>query len=488
MVKILVVDDEKIIRERLKKLLEMDGYRAFVAGNGQEGLEVFNREKPEISLLDIKMPGMDGIEMLERIKEKSKTAEVIMVTGHGGVDTAIQAMKGGAFGYIQKPIEYDELGIEIGRVLSKQEVERKRREAEEKLSKSRESFHNIVERNVSGMLVLDRDGMVQFVNPAAERLFARDKEKLINQYLGFPIVAGNVTELDIFRSSGESGIAEMRIVDTEWEGKPAYLAMLEDVTERKRSEEALRKKMAEIERLNHELKELDRLKSDFISTVSHELRTPLTTFQSIISSLLAGVLGEFTDLQKEYLLMAKDESAREARLINNLLDLSKLESGKVILQKEMMDVTALADEIIRSMRPGLDEKRIILRRKFPQNLPKIYVDPGRIMEVFTNLLSNAIKFTKENGQVIVSAKITRDDKVKLEVADTGIGIAKENIPKLFSKFFQAEQTTNPGGKGTGLGLAICKEVIELHGGDIWVESEIGKGSKFTFILPIGKGE
>ncbi len=136
MTKVLVIDDEKIIRERLKKLLELDDYETFTAGDGEEGLKIFNEEKPEIALVDIKMPGMDGIEVLRKIREDTEETQVILITGHGGVETAIQALKEGAFGYIQKPIEYDELEIEIKKALEKQGMQRKLDEYVDNLKKA----------------------------------------------------------------------------------------------------------------------------------------------------------------------------------------------------------------------------------------------------------------------------------------------------------------------------------------------------------------
>lgn len=198
MTKILVVDDEKIIRERLKKLLDLDGYETFIAAHGQEGLDIFWKEKPQIALVDIKMPGMDGIEVLKRIRKESRETEVIIITGHGGVDTAIQALREGAFGYIQKPIEYAELEIGIKKALEKQEMQRKldeyihnlekavqektkelrrRKKAEEKLKQAADEWSNTFNSISDLIFILNKDSIITKVNKAfAESIKAKPEE------------------------------------------------------------------------------------------------------------------------------------------------------------------------------------------------------------------------------------------------------------------------------------------------------------------------
>jgi len=349
------------------------------------------------------------------------------------------------------------------------------------LKESEARFRSIVLWSPDAIIVTDAKGKIEYMNPAAERVFNRKVESFIGKDFGLPLVDGESTEIDIFRSEKDPGVGDMHVVEAEWLNKKAHLIIIRDITERKRGEEETR-------RLYEELKALDRLKDEFVSTVSHELRTPLATFQCIIQSLLGGIFGDFTKEQKEYLEMAKEEAQREAHLINNLLDLAKLESGKVELHRKGAKVSALAEEIVSSMRPQADEKKVALLMEIPGDLPEVLVDPGRIKEVFSNLLSNALKFSQAGGKVTISAGPTDNGQLKVAVSDTGIGISRENIPKMFSKFYQVEQTNSPGSKGTGLGLAICKEIIGLHGGKIWVESEPDKGSTFSFTLPIGKEE
>ncbi len=245
------------------------------------------------------------------------------------------------------------------------------------------------------------------------------------------------------------------------------LLAIEDITERKKMEE---------------LNKLDAMKTEFVSTVSHELRTPLAIIKEGLSLVLDGVAGEINEKQSNVLATAKNNIDRLARIINNLLDISKIEAGKVELQMESLDIVRLARQIISSFEPGLKEKNLELRVNIPEKQIDAIVDPDKITQVFTNLIGNALKFT-DRGYIEISLQ-EKEKEIVCIVADTGLGINKEDLPKVFSKFQQLfNRLPGPGEKGTGLGLAISKGIIELHGGKIWVESEVGKGSKFTFTIP-----
>jgi nitrogen-specific signal transduction histidine kinase len=238
----------------------------------------------------------------------------------------------------------------------------------------------------------------------------------------------------------------------------------------------------ELEEKTKRLQELDRLKSDFISTVSHELRTPLSITKEGISLILDRIPGEINEKQEKILNTARGNIDRLARIINSLLDISKIEAGKVELKKELVDITSLIKQVVSSFESKAKEKGLELRAVF-NNKERIdlYVDADRIIQVFTNLVGNAMKFT-DRGYIEISAN-EKNNEVECFVSDTGRGISKEDLPKVFSKFQQFGRVAGPGEKGTGLGLSIAKGIVEMHKGRIWVESELGKGSKFTFTLP-----
>lgn len=262
----------------------------------------------------------------------------------------------------------------------------------------------------------------------------------------------------------------------------ATMNILEDLSEAK---EKLDNYTKELEAKNEELKKLDQLKSDFISTVSHELRTPLSITKEGICLVLDKIPGEINEKQKKILSTSKDNIDRLARIINSLLDISKIEAGKIGLKCESSNLAELINKVILSFEPAARQKGLELRTELGQKEIRLCIDPDKIIQVFTNLIGNSIKFT-EKGHIEVKVA-DLGDKVECVVSDTGIGIAPENLPKVFEKFQQFNREAGPGEKGTGLGLSIVKGIIELHKGTIRVESELGKWTKFTFVIPKAGG-
>jgi signal transduction histidine kinase/GGDEF domain-containing protein len=230
-----------------------------------------------------------------------------------------------------------------------------------------------------------------------------------------------------------------------------------------------------------ELKRLDQLKADFISTVSHELRTPLSITKLGINLVLNRTTGEINRKQKEVLSDAKSNIDRLARIIDELLDISKIEAGKVELKRELVDLSGLIRRVASSFEVNIKEKSLGLKIHIPEKQIDAYVEPDKIIQVFNNLIGNALKFT-DRGYIEVSLQ-EKEKEIACIVADTGVGIGEEDLPKLFSKFEQFGRRPGPGERGTGLGLSIAKGIIELHGGKIWAESKVGQGTKFSFIVP-----
>lgn len=228
-------------------------------------------------------------------------------------------------------------------------------------------------------------------------------------------------------------------------------------------------------------KDVDRMKTEFISTVSHELRTPLSITREGISLVLDKIPGKINKKQDKILTIAKNNIDRLARIISGLLDISKIESGKVELKKECVNIKSLIEQVVSSFEPKIKGKGLELKVNLPQEELEVLAEGDKIIEVFTNLLGNALKFT-EKGYLEVSA-IELKDEIECTVKDTGIGLAMDDLPKVFGKFQQFGRIDSEGEKGTGLGLSISKGIIEAHHGKIWVESTLGIGSKFIFTLP-----
>jgi signal transduction histidine kinase/HAMP domain-containing protein len=339
--------------------------------------------------------------------------------------------------------------------------------AKDDLELSQQSFHSIVEKSADAIIIVDRNGLVRYVNPAAETIFGRNQEDFIDDPFGMPLNHDR-TEIGIFRLKGGRGTGEMTVTETTWLGEKADLVTIHDITERKSAEEKLIK--------------LDQLKTDFVSTVSHELRTPLTIMGEYASIISDEIPGKLNPEQREYLSIIAGNIDRLSGIIEDLLDISKIEAEKVVLKREFVDLASIISDVVTQFKPRADEKQIELKTVFPLSLPPFYIDGDRIRQVFTNLIGNAIKFTPRNGKITAEA-VDKEKEFECRVTDTGIGIAPENLDKVFTRFEQFDRTEGSGAKGTGLGLAITQALIQLHRGRIWVESEPNKGSQFIFTLP-----
>ena len=278
----------------------------------------------------------------------------------------------------------------------------------------------------------------------------------------------------------EDPISENRIF------KEEIQRLKKDIADRewglKKTNESIRILYKDLEEKNAELKKLDQLKSDFVSTVSHELRTPLSITTEGINLILDGVTGPVNEMQKDLLQTSKESLVRLNTIINDLLDISKIEAGKIELRKGFVDLKEILQKLTDSYQRVLSTKKQDLRVVLPEGKVSLFIDGDKVIQVVTNLLNNAHKFTPEGG-LIEMALTVEPKQVCCKIKDSGVGISEQDIPKLFGKFEQFGRTHGSGIKGTGLGLAISKSLIELHGGKIWAESKINQGTTVHFTLP-----
>jgi signal transduction histidine kinase len=345
-----------------------------------------------------------------------------------------------------------------------------------KLQKSEANYRTLLERNADAMVVVSRDKIVRFLNPAAESLFGCNAEELLDQPFGFPLAADEREEITVKRPDGGKAVAEMRVIETMWESEAAWLASLRDITMRKQAEDTLK-------RANEELKRLDQMKSDFISMVSHELRTPLTSIKNAVHLMASGKAGAINENQGRFLQMAVRNIDRLGGIVNDLLDLSKIEAGKMKFHFREVDMRSLLQHVAATFQPQAESSSVTLELDCPESLPMAYADSPRIEQVLCNLLSNAMKFTSAGGRVSITAKGMKD-ALEISVADTGVGISPEDQKKIFERFYQTGDSLTRTAQGTGLGLAITKQLVDAHGGRILLESQTGKGSRFFFTLPL----
>ena len=379
--------------------------------------------------------------------------------------------------------------------------------------KAEEAVRNLAKfpsENPAPVLRLAENGTILYANKAAQKFLAntwncevnqKTPDQHLQQLITESLRSGENKTIECQCKCKEGSLFSFRISPVKAAG---YVNMYgEDITDRKRAERVLtdtKKELEtqawglqkanegikilykELEGQNIELQKLDQLKSDFVSTVSHELRTPLTAIKEGIGIVLDGLAGDVKKEQKDFLDTAKRNVDRLARLINDVLDFQKLQADKMRFYMQENNINEVALEIDKIMEPLVKEKGFKLSFDLEDKLPRIKCDRDRIIQVFTNLVGNAIKFTEKGSISIVTAK--ENNVIHVMVKDTGMGITKEDISKLFQSFQQLGDAKTRKVGGTGLGLAICKDIIEKHKGKIWAESKPGKGSTFHFTLPV----
>jgi signal transduction histidine kinase len=243
----------------------------------------------------------------------------------------------------------------------------------------------------------------------------------------------------------------------------------------------------ELELANKKLKELDQLKSDFISVVSHELRTPLTSIKAFTELIL--IKPRMTaEKRSRFLSIINNETDRLARLINDILDLTKIEAGKLSWHVTQVSLPEVIRTSVTNIQSLADNKSLIMELNMPDPLPRLYGDRDRLVQVITNILSNAIKFTPDGGRISIEASYEEQPRrqIMVHITDTGVGIPHKHLNSIFEKFRRAGDALTNISEGTGLGLAITKQIVEYHGGRIWAESTPGSGSTFSFTLPLDK--
>jgi len=379
------------------------------------------------------------------------------------------------------------------------------RESEEKLERMFDSVND-------GIVVARLDGTILKVNESAAKMhgFASQYEMLGKNALELAAPAEHKKMLRNMRRAVKQGKVsgvEYTLVKADGAEFPAELStsalrdvsgkvfghvtVARDITERKQMLEALKQKMEELRIAYQRLKEMDQLKDSFLSTVSHELRTPLTSIKSFSEILLT--YDEDRETQKEFLNIIKEESDRLTRLINDFLDLSKIESGRMQWETVELSVAEVIKTSINAAQSLAVKANLEVKTEISPRLPTVMCDRDRLVQVVTNLLSNSIKFTPDGGKIRVKARVLKHDESKekadmvvVSVTDSGIGIDPKDHQGVFEKFKQVGDTLTDKPKGTGLGLPICKEIIEYFKGKLWVESALGKGSTFFFSLPIAK--
>ncbi len=531
-VKILVVDDEPGIRDLLSYELGSQGYQVSTAENGEVAVGMVKKESFQLIISDIKMPKMDGLETLEAVKRVNPNIEVIMATGYGSIETAVEAMKLGAYDFIQKPFNnMDEIFALIEKVLEKTDLKAlvAIHEASKAIFKSIKLdvllptiikiSQRVLKSDEVSLMLLEPNGELTV---AASLGQVNEKHKQARLLLGERIagkvalekepiiITGSVEEDPRFK--GVDGLREIRssivyplIMDDEVLGilnanritndEPFSSNDLQSMTiicsqiaqavfnaklyqEVEEKVQQLREAYQQLEETQNQLLQTEKLAAigQLAAGVAHELNNPLTGILGF-AQLLIQEEG-LTPQQREDMESIYKQSQRCRQIIQNLLQFSHRKEPK----KETAYLTPILESTLQLVQYDFTTSGIEIDKRYPEKLPCIYGDPNQLQQVFLNLLTNgrqAVDNKKKNGRIVIKAS-QENKKVMVSFHDNGIGIEPENMGKIFDPFF----TTKPVGKGTGLGLSISYGIVQQHSGTIHVKSEKGKGSTFTVELPV----
>ncbi|MEO1401305.1 MAG: response regulator [Cyanobacteria bacterium J06635_1] len=491
---ILVIDDTPENLHLLSSMLTEKGYKVRSVTKGMTGLRGAQAAPPDLILLDINMPQMNGYEVCEHLKVQSATRDipVIFISALGDVLDKVKAFSVGGVDFITKPFQVEEVLARIDNHLTirnlQKQLQQKNQQLQQEIDERRraeEKFEKAFLASPSPIAITDlADSRFLEVNPSFLRMSGYATDEVVNhtvadlncwldheQYDTAIHCQGARynQELEFRTKANTVRTVLLSIEHITLNNKPCALNIINDITERKQ------------------------LENEFISIVSHELRTPMHSLIGALDLLSSGQLGELSPQGNQILQMATTNTERLIRLVNDILDLERIKSGTITMQLQPCDIGDLLTQAKEAMQAMADKAQVVLR--VSPIRATLTVDPDRMLQTFTNLLSNAIKFSHANGTVGLSGQVVETADagppvalslpyLLIQVADQGRGIPHDKLHSIFERFQQVDASDSRKKGGTGLGLAICRNIVQQHGGQIWVESTLGQGSTFYIALPI----
>jgi signal transduction histidine kinase len=530
--KILVVDDDDVDRMAVRRSLKASGIEADIteAENANDAIDRVRGDRYDCALFDFRMPGSDGLELLRRLRSDGFGMPVIMLTGFGDEQTAVELMKAGAADYLPKnSLTPERLAQSVRAVMRVHQAEVEAGKAEDQLRLYASQLRGLADAAIDINSTLAADAMLQAATETARRILhaRRAQTRLTEETLSSGAMRGlTLEQAAAIWHAGEQESEELtswtdvtremraipidRLVDADAvdeimsssemsatlcaplvgrNGRTLGIIQLWDKKDGafNESDEAILTQLAQMcsvalenARLYKAAQDATRARDDLVAIVSHDLRNPVHTINLAASFLMevAPPVDRRVTSRKQ-LEVIQRAANRANRLISDLLDVAKIQAGGLAVELAAVDVPSVVQEAIDSATPVATAKKLTLERIVADGIPAVAADRDRVLQVFGNLLGNAMKFTPAGGKITVSAEWA-DVEAKFSVCDTGPGIPPEHLPHVFDRYWQAKSTAK---LGTGLGLSIAKGIVEAHAGRIWVESEPGRGASFIFTLP-----
>lgn len=483
--RVLVVDDEKALRTGVKRLLEMEDYEVMEAENGTEGIRLGTETEFDLAVIDLKMPDVDGIEVLKQIKKKFPHTVCYIATAYASYETAVEATRLGAHGYIPKPFPPEELiqnlkeGYQTKQIYV--EAEKWRKEREERLLEvafEKTRLNTIINSISDGVLVINKAGEAVLYNPAALKLLDLESIHIEEKIIGrlHPEIAELINKIlsnEEYHPSSYSSQVEMK-----QQGELFIEATASPVPH---PDNSLAGVVVVIRNIT-KLKKIEQIKSQFVSMVSHELKAPIAAVYGFLNLITDDKIKLTQEQQKDYIIRSQLRLDGLLKMVNDLLDISRMEMKTVRREIKQVCVEEVIKSAIELFQVEINKKGISVLLNCESDAACIKADYDEINRLFTNIISNAIKYNKENGTVSITISKSEDYLIT-EIKDTGIGLKPEEKKKLFSEFFRAKNELTKSINGTGLGLSIVKRIVDSYSGKIEVESEFGVGTTFKIYLP-----
>ncbi len=472
--RILIVDDDPALLEALPRALQLrlDGIGIDTSETAADALERIREEDYDAIVTDIKMPGMDGLALLDEIRKVRPKTPTLLITGHGEHDLAVQALRGGAYDFVQKPIDRDYFVASLERAIQLRRLDRE----VERQRHALERHARVLEHVDDGVFLVDDAGVIRHWNPAARAITGLGEENVLDRPAE-DVLPGWETIGSLIPVATEPGPGSRsaKTVPLELDGRELWLSI---------SGVKFADGVVYAFRNLTEERALEELKGEFVATVSHELRTPLAAIYGSAQTLRRDDL-ELDDARRESLLdVIADESERLTRIAGDILLANTLDSDRLRLEREPVDLGGLTQEVVDQMRTCFAEREdISIRFSSPELDASVSGDADRLRQILMNLIENAVKYSPDGGQIEVGLEF-RENRVRVIVRDEGIGIPPGEEQRIFGKFYRVDPQLTRGVGGTGLGLYISRELVRRMQGRVSVASHEGKGSTFFVDLPL----